>query len=114
MRELAVRDGDMTDQQAKVVLITGAGKGAGRRAAHAFATQGGRLALNDIAPNNVETLLEELNQQGYDARVFIEEVAKKLSAQVLINRVVEEWGHIDVLVNHAMVEPHAEMLRMDE
>ncbi len=50
--------------QDKVVLITGAGRGAGRQLAEAFAVQGARLALNDISPQNVENLLADLRQRG--------------------------------------------------
>ncbi len=100
--------------QDKVVLITGAGRGAGRQLAEAFAVQGARLALNDISPQNVENLLADLRQRGYNARVCLEDVAKKVGVQALVKQVEDEFGRIDVLLNHASVEPHAALLDMDE
>lgn len=104
----------MADTQPLVVLVTGAGLGAGRQVAEAFASQGAYLALNDIAPNNVGAMLEEWQGRGFTARAYVEDVAKKLYAQALVNQVLDEWGRIDVLVNHAVVEPKAPLLEMDE
>lgn len=93
--------------QDKVVLITGAGKGVGSRLARAFAAAGATLALNDISPINVEALAAGL---GGAAQVHLHDVAKKVAVQSLVNDV----GHIDVLVNCANVEPRAGLLTIDE
>jgi NAD(P)-dependent dehydrogenase (short-subunit alcohol dehydrogenase family) len=100
--------------QDKVVLITGAGRGAGRQVAETFAAQGARVALNDISPQNVESLAGELHQRGYNARVYVDDIVKKVAVQALVNRVEEDFGRIDVLINHASVEPHTSLLDMDE
>jgi 3-oxoacyl-[acyl-carrier protein] reductase len=100
--------------QDKVVLITGAGRGAGRQVAETFAAQGARVAINDISPENVESLAADLHQRGYTARVYVDDIAKKVAVQALVNRVEEDFGRIDVLINHASVEPHTSLLDMDE
>ncbi len=101
--------------QDKVIVITGAGRGAGRMLAEAFAAQGARLALNDISPQNVEALSIELRQRGYpNHKVIVEDIAKKVGAQALIKQVEDHYGRIDVLINHASVEPHIALLDMDE
>ena len=101
--------------QDKVVVITGAGRGAGRMLAEAFAAQGARLALNDISPQNVEALSIELRQRGYPThKVIVEDIAQKVGAQALIKQVEDHYGRIDVLINHASVEPHIALLDMDE
>ena len=98
----------------KVVLITGAGKGAGRALALAFAEQGAMVATNDISPNNVEEVVAEIIARGGKARAYIEDIAKKVGAQALVKSVEDELGGIDILVNHAAVEPHTALLNMDE
>lgn len=104
----------MIDLKDKVVLITGAGKGAGRALALAFAERGAFVAANDISPNNVEELVSEIIASGGRSKAFIEDVAKKVGAQFLVKSVQDEFGSVDILVNHAAVEPHASLISMDE
>lgn len=98
----------------KVALISGAGRGVGRRLAEAFANEGAALALNDISPQNVETLAAALQARGTHVHVFIEDVAKKVGAQALVKQAEDAFGKIDILINHASVEPRAPLLDMDE
>lgn len=102
------------EYQDKVVLITGAGRGTGRSLAGVFASQGARLALNDVSPQNVESLAVELGRRGCMARTYVDDIAKKVAVQALVNQVEDDFGRLDVLVNHAAVEPHATLLEMDE
>jgi len=104
----------MNNLKDKVVLITGAGKGSGRLLAKAFAERGASVAANDISPVNVEQVVDEINQQGGRAKAYVEDVAKKVGVQNLINQVEDDFGHIDILVNHAAVEPNVPLLSMDE
>ncbi len=104
----------MTDLQDKVVLITGAGKGRGRLLAEAFAERGACVAANDISPVNVEEVMHGILQKGGRAKAYVEDVAKKLGAQLIINQVEDDFGQIDILINHAAVEPHVPLLDMDE
>jgi len=104
----------MNDLKNKVVLITGAGKGSGRVLAEAFAKHGAIVAANDISPVNVEVVVDGINKQGGRAKTYVEDVAKKLGAQNIIKQVEDDFGRIDILVNHAAVEPHVPLLDMDE
>src|SRR5688572_17977158 len=98
----------------KVVLITGAGKGSGRLLAQAFAKCGATVAANDISPVNVEEVVEQIIANGGTARAYIDDIAKKVGAQHIVNQVEDDFGRIDILVNHATVEPHISLLDMDE
>ncbi len=104
----------MNDFKDKVVLITGAGKGTGRLLALEFARRGAVVAANDVSPVNVEQVVAEIKANGGIARAYIDDVAKKVAAQALINCVEDDFGRIDILVNHAAVEPHTPLLDMDE
>ncbi len=98
----------------KVVLITGAGRGYGREIAKAFAAQGARLALNDISPQNLNSLLKEIEEAGGEAKAFVRDIAKKVPVQGLVMHVEDEFGKIDILINHSAVEPKKMLLEMDE
>jgi len=98
----------------KVVLITGAGKGAGRALALAFAERGAVVAANDISPINLEDVVAEIISRGGQAKAYIEDIAKKVGVQYLVKSVEDDFGRIDILINHAAVEPHSSLLTMDE
>lgn len=98
----------------KVVLITGAGKGSGRVLAQAFAAQGAIVAANDISPVNVDEVVDQIVAKGGRAKAYIDDVAKKVAAQNIVNQVEDDFGQIDILINHAAVEPHVPLLDMDE
>ena len=100
--------------QEKVVLITGAGKGAGRILAQAFAERGSLVAANDISPITVEEVVNQIVAKGGRAKAYIDDVAKKVGVQQVINQVEDDFGRIDILINHAAVEPHTPLLEMDE
>jgi NAD(P)-dependent dehydrogenase (short-subunit alcohol dehydrogenase family) len=100
--------------QNKVVLITGAGRGSGHQLADAFAAEGANVAINDISPQNIETVAAVINSTGGKAKTYVDDIAKKVAVQALVKQVEDDFGHIDIVINHAMVEPRAPLLDMDE
>ena len=104
----------MNKLENKVVLITGAGKGSGRALAEAFAEHGAIIAANDISPINVEEVVDGIVARGGKAKAYVEDIAKKVGVQAVVNSVEDDFGRIDILVNHAAVEPHGPLLKMDE
>ena len=104
----------VTDLKDKVVLITGAGRGSGRALAEAFAERGACIAANDISPVNLDEVVNGILKQGGRSRAYIEDVVKKVGAQHIVKQVEDDFGRIDILINHAAVEPHIPLLDMDE
>jgi NAD(P)-dependent dehydrogenase (short-subunit alcohol dehydrogenase family) len=104
----------MTDFTGKIVLITGAGKGTGRRTAEAFAAHGATLAVNDISPVNLDETVAHILADGGQVKAYVEDIAKKMPIQTLLNSVVDDFGRIDILVNCAEVEPQKTVLEMDD
>lgn len=98
----------------KVVLVTGAGKGAGRKLALAFARRGAFVAANDISPINLETVVDEITAAGGQARAYIHDVAKKVDVQAMLNNLGDDFGRLDILVNGANVQPGTGLLDIDE
>jgi NAD(P)-dependent dehydrogenase (short-subunit alcohol dehydrogenase family) len=104
----------MVKLKEKVILITGAGKGSGRVLAQALAEGGAIVAANDISPINVEEVVNQIIAKGGRAKSYIDDVAKKVAVQNIVKQVEDDFGRIDVLINHAAVEPHIPLLDMDE
>jgi 3-hydroxybutyrate dehydrogenase len=98
----------------KVVLINGAGKGFGRYVAEAFAAQGARVAANDISPVNLDETLEHIRAAGGRAEAYIADVASKLAVQTMLNQIMDSWASVDILINHATVNPYSSILNLDE
>src|ERR1044072_6098011 len=84
----------------KVAIVTGGGSGIGRGCALMFARHGARVMSTDInAENAAETLAlaaaEGLNVEG----VHPVDLTKLADVQRLIDKTIERFGRIDVLVN---------------
>ena len=97
-----------------VILVTGAGKGTGRGVAEAFAGQGAQVAANDISPVNLDETVAHILAAGGQVKAYVEDIAKKMPVQTLLNNVLDDFGRIDILVNCAEVEPQKSVLEMDD
>jgi len=98
----------------QVVLVTGAGKGTGRRVAEAFAARGALVAANDVTPVNLDETVARILATGGHVEAYVEDIAKKMPVQTLLNQVLDDHGRIDILVNCAAVEPTRSLLEMDD
>ncbi len=105
---------DGKDFTGKVVLVTGAGKGTGRLVAQAFAGHGASLAVNDVSPVNLDETVALIQATGGQVKAYVEDIAKKMPVQALLNAVLDDFGQIDILVNCAEVEPQKTVLEMDD
>jgi len=104
----------MSEFRDKVVLVTGAGRGYGKKIAQAFSIQGAIIAGNDLTPVNLDDTINQITASGGRARAYLFDIAKKFPVQSLVTQVIDHWGRIDVLVNCASVRPRARLLEMDD
>ena len=90
--------------QDKKILITGAGSGVGRRMALTMAREGAALIVWDINPTAVEKVLEELRLAS-NAHHFgdVCDVSDSKMVHEKAQRVIEEAGRVDILINNAGV-----------
>jgi NAD(P)-dependent dehydrogenase (short-subunit alcohol dehydrogenase family) len=84
----------------KTIIITGANGNLGRATAHAFATQGARLAL---VGRNQQALTETRNALGatIEAEVFVTDLLQPQSVSAMVDCVARRFGQIHVLANLA-------------
>jgi NAD(P)-dependent dehydrogenase (short-subunit alcohol dehydrogenase family) len=96
--------------EGKLVLITGASQGIGEGLAHGFAEQGCHLHLTARSADKLKTLAHELMEQ-HDVRVT--STAVDMTEPGACERIVEEAGDIDILINNAGVIPSGTIFDVD-
>jgi NAD(P)-dependent dehydrogenase (short-subunit alcohol dehydrogenase family) len=104
----------MDNLAGKIILVTGAGKGTGRTVSEACASQGATVAANDVTPINLDETIRRISATGGKAKGYVEDIAKKMPIQALLNAVLDDFGRIDILINCVEVEPQKSVLEMDD
>lgn len=99
----------------QVAMVTGGRRGIGFTIAQILGENGARVAINDVAPQEeIEKAVEELKEQGIEARGYIADVTKKEEIKAVVQDIINTWGQIDILVNNAGVTRDALLVRMKD
>lgn len=96
-----------TTLDGKVVMMTGAGRGMGREMSIGLAGAGAKVAMIDIDAdvlNEAASLVENAGGQGA-ALPVVADVTSADNAATAVQKVLDRFGRIDVLVNDAVVGP---------
>ena len=97
----------------KVIIITGASSGIGLATAYRFAELNAKLVL---AARNIETLKcieTELTSKGIQVISVKTDVSIQQDCENLINKTIEKFGRIDVLINNAGISMRALFADLD-
>lgn len=84
----------------KIVIITGAGAGIGRATALKYAEAGAKVVVNSKS-TSAESLIPLMTEKGADCMFVQGDVSKWEDCQQIVERTVEKYGRVDVLVNNA-------------
>jgi len=89
----------------KVAIVTGSSLGIGKAIAVAFAREGASVAVNYRShPEEGQEAIEEIEKSGGRAISVQADVSKPEDVKNLVDRTVEEFGRLDVMVNNAGIE----------
>ncbi|KAA0909816.1 SDR family oxidoreductase [Aquicoccus porphyridii] len=95
----------MFDLKGKVVVVTGSSRGIGRAIAEVFARQGARVVVSSRTAEACTPVAEAIRNAGGDALVVPCHIGKKQDLRQLVDKTIETWGRIDVLVCNAAINP---------
>ena len=87
-----------------VVLLTGALTGIGRAAALAFARKSANVVVAGRRDEAGKALVKELRSFGSEAEFINADVRKEEDVRALMDRIIEQFGRLDVAVNNAATE----------
>ncbi len=89
--------------EGKVALVTGAASGIGRASALAFAREGARIVVADLAVDGGEETVRMIESADGAAMFCQTDVSKAADVEKLIEQAVSEYGRLDYAHNNAGV-----------
>lgn len=85
----------------RTALVTGGGRGIGRRIALAFARLGARVVIAGRNPETLTSTAGEITGAGARCLALPVNIRETGQVEALVSRAVDEFGAIDFLVNNA-------------
>ena len=100
----------------KVAIVTGGRRGIGKAIALALAEAGADIAICDrvIEDGELQAVAEEVKQLGQRSLAVQADITQKADVDNLVQRVTDEFGVIDILVNNAAMNIRAPLLELRE
>jgi len=98
----------------KVAIITGSARGIGREIANYMADNGCIVVISDILEELAVTAAAEISAKGVKTLAVKADVSKSEEAQNLIDKTMEAFGKIDIIVNNAGITRDNLIIRMSD
>lgn len=105
----------MRDFEGKVAIVTGASRRIGAATALEFGRRGASVAMTYLTnKDRAEALGRQIEEAGGRALVTRTDVRERFDIRALVDRTVEAFGGVDIMVNNARIlHPRADFLEMD-
>ncbi|NOZ28120.1 MAG: SDR family oxidoreductase [Chloroflexi bacterium] len=87
--------------EGKIAIVTGGGRGIGRAIALALAREGADVVVSARTRSEIEAVADEIRGLGRKALVIPADVTVAQEVEQLVEQTLNEFGHIDILVNSA-------------
>lgn len=89
--------------QGKVAIVTGGSKGIGKAIAKQLAHEGASVVINGRDMNALEEATQEIRREGGQITAIQTDVSKSKDVKAMIDKVIEDYDRIDILINNAAV-----------
>lgn len=90
--------------EGKVAIITGGGQGIGEGLVYAFCHEGAKVVNIGRTFSKVERVVENIKKDGCDALALQCDISDYAQVQAVVDKTIETYGKIDVLINNAMTQ----------
>ena len=94
------------DLTGKVAIITGASRGIGQSIAEWYAEAGASVVLASRKQDALDEVANGIKANGGEAIGIAAHTGKKETLRELVEKTVETYGKVDILVNNAATNPH--------
>jgi 3-oxoacyl-[acyl-carrier protein] reductase len=102
---------DLTDQ---VAIVTGAARGLGRAISVSLAGAGAKVACIDVNAATLAETIEAIRSAGGTAEPMECDVTNGSRVDEVVEKVVEKWGGLHILVNNAGITRDNLIMRMKD
>ena len=101
----------------QVAIVTGAGRGLGRCHALALTERGARVVVNDLGDDSgtsahADAVVAEIREAGGKAMSHGANVANTEQVEDMVQRAMDKWGRVDILINNAGILRDKTFLKM--
>jgi NAD(P)-dependent dehydrogenase (short-subunit alcohol dehydrogenase family) len=100
--------------QGKVALVTGAGRNLGKVIALSLAEAGAHVAVTSRALSEIARTEEEIKKKGQKALALPMDVTDFNQVEGAVQKILSEFGRIDILVNNAATRSFKSLLEISE
>src|SRR5215213_94203 len=106
-RRDSVRSSAMSRLEDRIAIVSGAASGLGRAIALGYAGEGAHVIVVDQNEAGGQATAAEIAALGRRALALASDVASVTDCQAAVERVVADFGRVDVLVNCAGITTNA-------